>query len=336
MFHAAIRPHRILCAYSTRLGKYTHNATLTQIAPTVAHCGYFSTNVTDRVAATSATTDKFKEEDIADHSWRQQNHIWTKYELAEKMATKEQKHVPVTVSDKVMSGIMRTLYRTFNAVTGYREVNPPTRAIEWRLIVLESFAGVPGFMVAAFRHFHSLRTLQRDHGAIFTLLEEAENERMHLMVCLKMFEAGFVTRALVITAQVTMTPFLALTYAISPGAMHRFVGYLEETAVHTYANIIEHVDTPGTHLHKSWSTLDAPDVAKNYWRLEPGADKWRDVLCHILADEAHHRDVNHTYASLGPEDENPFIEEHKRDFDAAVARRVPDLLKMNSERSLKK
>ena len=54
--------------------------------------------------------------------------------------------------------------------------------MEWRLIVLESFAGVPGFMAAMFRtlhnlrkihlesrHFRCLRTLQRDHGWIHTL-----------------------------------------------------------------------------------------------------------------------------------------------------------------------
>jgi hypothetical protein len=71
---------------------------------------------------------------------------------------------------------MRTLYVTFNTITGYNEVNPKTKAIEWRLIVLESFAGVPGFVAAGFRHFYSLRTLKRDHGGIYTFLEEAENE----------------------------------------------------------------------------------------------------------------------------------------------------------------
>jgi Alternative oxidase len=40
------------------------------------------------------------------------------------------------------------------------------------------------------RHFRSLRTLKRDHGWIATLLEEAENERMHLLLCLNKFEAG--------------------------------------------------------------------------------------------------------------------------------------------------
>merc|ERR1712017_60087 len=73
----------------------------------------------------------------------------------------------------------------FNFVTGYDPVDPSPRSVAWRLIILESFAGVPGFVAAGFRHFYSLRTLKRDHGAIYTFLEEAENERMHLLVCKK-------------------------------------------------------------------------------------------------------------------------------------------------------
>jgi hypothetical protein len=261
-----------------------------------------------------------RETQLADHSWRQQNRIWTNEEIAAIMAEKDKTHTPVTLSDKIMRGIIQMLYRSFNFITGYREINPPTKSIEWRLIVLESFAGVPGFLAAAFRHFYSLRTMKRDHGAIFTLLEEAENERMHLLVCMKMFNAPWYTRALVIMAQITMTPFLMVVYVIKPGALHRFVAYLEETAVQTYYNIIKQCDTPGTDLHKDWSTLAAPDIAKAYWRLSPGAT-WRETLGHILADEAHHRDVNHAFASLGPEDENPFIQEHQQNFDAAIVRR---------------
>ena len=40
------------------------------------------------------------------------------------------------------------LYHTFNFVTGYKAENPTVKAIEWRLIVLESIAGVPGFVAA--------------------------------------------------------------------------------------------------------------------------------------------------------------------------------------------
>ena len=122
---------------------------------------------------------------------------------------------------------MYGLYHTFNFITGYTPINPSVKAIEWRLIVLESIAGVPGFVAAGFRHFQSLRLLRRDYGWIPTLLEEAENERMHLLVCLNMFQASMVTRTMVIAAQLVMTPFLMGLYTVYPKSLHRFVGYLE-------------------------------------------------------------------------------------------------------------
>jgi hypothetical protein len=52
---------------------------------------------------------------------------------------------------------------------------------------------------------------------------------MHLLVCLKMFEASWLTRAVVLGAQYTLAPTMMLTYLLYPKALHRFVGYLEET-----------------------------------------------------------------------------------------------------------
>ncbi|CAM9124128.1 unnamed protein product [Ectocarpus fasciculatus] len=195
-------------------------------------------------------------------------------------------------------------YHTFNFVTGYTPVNPAVKAIEWRLIILESVAGVPGFVAAGFRHFRSLRRLDRDHGWIATLLEEAENERMHLLVCLKMFETSLVTRTMVVAAQMVLTPILMGVYIVHPKSMHRFVGYLEETACHTYADIIRHVETPGTHLHDAWSEVPAPAIAKGYWKLPQDA-KFVEALKCMFADETHHRDVNHTFASMKSDDPNP-------------------------------
>jgi hypothetical protein len=43
---------------------------------------------------------------------------------------------------------MYSMYHTFNFLTGYSAVNPTVQSIEWRLIVLESVAGVPGFVAA--------------------------------------------------------------------------------------------------------------------------------------------------------------------------------------------
>jgi len=141
---------------------------------------------------------------MANKVGRQQNHIWSREELIEKLDTYKDVHTPVTFSDHVMHSIMYYgLYHPFNFITGYREVNPSPLSIEWRLIILESFAGVPGFVAAGFRHFRSLRLLQKDYGWIGTLLEEAENERMHLLVCMKMFKASSLTRTLCLGAQVS-------------------------------------------------------------------------------------------------------------------------------------
>ncbi|KAH8052311.1 hypothetical protein JL721_10951 [Aureococcus anophagefferens] len=222
-----------------------------------------------------------------------------------------------TPAARARGGFMNVLYHGFNFITGYDHADPSPSSVAWRLIILESFAGVPGSVAAGFRHFYSLRELKRDHGAIFTFLEEAENERMHLLVCMKMFEASPATRALVVAAQFTMTPLLCATYAASPRAMHRFVGYLEETAVMTYANLVEKAATPGTRLHGAWAGLDAPDIAKSYWKLDDDAS-WAECLRHMLADESHHRDVNHAFAELPRDAENPFIGDHMRDFDKAA------------------
>lgn len=244
-----------------------------------------------------------------DHTGRQQNHIWTEEELDTAMTTLY-RHQPKTFSDKVMNKVMYGLYHSFNFVTRYKPVNPSVNAIEWRLIVLESVAGVPGFVAAGFRHFRSLRTLQRDHGWICTLLEEAENERMHLLVCLKMFEANWITRSLVVTAQMVLTPILMGVYLVHPKSMHRFVGYLEETACHTYVSIIEHLETPGTDLNLAWKDVKAPDIAIGYWKLKDDA-MFVDVLKCMMADETHHRDVNHTFADMAQDDPNPFVHMHK-------------------------
>ena len=82
----------------------------------------------------------------------------------------------------------------------------------------------------------------------------------------------------------------------------RFVGYLEEQAVHTYTHILELLDSG--HL-PMWSNLPAPEVAIKYWEL-PEAAMMRDVLLAIRADEAHHRIVNHTLGSMKAEQQNPF------------------------------
>lgn len=267
---------------------------------------------------------------MGDHSWRQQNHIWSEAEVQQRMTTAETKHVPQTAAEALLQKVVRAAYHTFNFATGYDHADPPTSAIGYRLIILESVAGVPGMLGGMFRHFRSLRQLRRDHGFIFTLLEEAENERMHLIVCMSFFEAGPITRCFVQAGQLAMTPFLASLYIIQPQLLHRFVGYLEETAVHTYTNIVKTTLTPGTQLHAAWQSTPAPIEAIDYWHLPEDA-KWVDCLKRMLADESHHRDVNHAMASMTHEqmfgEDNPFVHEHMADYEAGVKRRTEAVLK---------
>ena len=55
------------------------------------------------------------------------------------------------------------MYHTFNFLTGYKHINPTVQSIEWRLIVLESVAGVPGF-VAAGKERYNLPLYPRDQS----------------------------------------------------------------------------------------------------------------------------------------------------------------------------
>ena len=85
----------------------------------------------------------------------------------------------------------------------------------------DSFAGVPGFAAAMIRHLDSLRKMQRDHGWIHTLLEEAENERMHLMTFMTLKHPGPFFRFNVIFTQYVFTALFSMAYLISPRFCHR-------------------------------------------------------------------------------------------------------------------
>jgi len=175
-----------------------------------------------------------------------------------------------------------------------------------RILYLETVAGVPGSVAAMLRHLRSLRNVKRDHGWIHTLLEEAENERMHMLIGLQLKKPSFFFRSAIWLTQGIFTNFFFIAYIISPHFCHRFVGYLEEEAVKTYGHILHEIDH-GCLQH--WKTLPAPEIAKSYWSMEPNATM-KEVIALIRADEAHHRNVNHAFASMRPDDENPFPPGH--------------------------
>jgi hypothetical protein len=173
-----------------------------------------------------------------------------------------------------------------------------------RFIFLESIAGVPGMVAGMVRHLHSLRLLRSDKGWIATLLEDSQNERMHLLTFLQFRQPGLVMRTMLLAAQGVFFNVFFLAYLISPATCHRFVGYLEEEAVITYTRTI--ADLEAGKLPK-WQNMEAPKIAKEYFRLEEGRDRVRDLLLVIKTDEAKHREVNHTLANLEQKlDPNPF------------------------------
>jgi ubiquinol oxidase len=200
--------------------------------------------------------------------------------------------------------------RYFDKLSGYNPHKLTKEIVLNRAIFLETVAGCPGMAGGMMRHLSSLRNMRRDHGWIHTLLEEAENERMHLLTFVQIKRPGPFFRAAVVSAQgVFMTAFVA-TYLVNPSICHRFVGYLEEEAVHTYSDIIKAIDSG---MLADWQTELAPPIAVDYWHLRPGATM-RDLMLAVRADEANHREVNHTFANLGLDDINPYVIERQKEL----------------------
>ena len=158
-----------------------------------------------------------------------------------------------------------------------------------RAVVLETVAAVPGMVGGALQHLRCLRTMTDDDGWIRTLLDEAENERMHLMAFMHIAKPTRLERLLILIAQgVFYNTFFAI-YLISPRLAHRIVGYFEEEAVISYTHYLDEIDA-GHH-----ENVPAPDIAKRYWNL-PDDARLRDLVLVIRDDEARHRNVNHEFA----------------------------------------
>lgn len=158
-----------------------------------------------------------------------------------------------------------------------------------RAVVLETVAGVPGMVGGSLQHLRALRRMETDHGWIHMLLDEAENERMHLMTFIQVTRPSQFERLLILLTQGIFYNFFFLLYVISPKTAHRVIGYLEEEAVHSYTEYLAGVDE-GT-----YANVAAPAIAIEYWKLAPDA-RLREVIIAVRADEAGHRDVNHEFA----------------------------------------
>ncbi|XP_020883686.1 ubiquinol oxidase 2, mitochondrial-like [Arabidopsis lyrata subsp. lyrata] len=151
--------------------------------------------------------------------------------------------------------------------------------------MLETVAAVPGMVGGMLLHLKSIRKFEHSGSWIKALLEEAENERMHLMTMMELVKPKWYERLLVMLVQGIFNSFL-VCYVMSPRLAHRVVGYLEEEAIHSYTEFLKDIDDGKI------ENVAAPAIAIDYWRLPKDATL-KDVVTVIRADEAHHRDVNH-------------------------------------------
>lgn len=159
-----------------------------------------------------------------------------------------------------------------------------------RAVVLETVAGVPGMVAGMWQHLRSLRKMEPDkRGWIKTLLEEAENERMHLMIFIEIANPNWFERMIVAFAQFVFWHFYFVLYVFFPKTAHRMVGYFEDQAVVSYTHYLEEIDAGRA------KNIPAPKIARDYYNLATDATL-RDVVIAVRADEQGHADINHSMA----------------------------------------
>ena len=160
-----------------------------------------------------------------------------------------------------------------------------------RAVVLETVAAVPGMVAGMLLHLKSLRKMEDDKGWIKILLDEAANERMHLMTFIEVAKPTFLERIIIMFAQFIFIIMYMIIFIISQRTAHRIVGYFEEEAVISYSEYLKELE------NGKIPDQPAPKIAINYWNL-PLHSTLIDVVKVIRDDEAGHRDVNHNFASI--------------------------------------
>jgi ubiquinol oxidase len=191
-------------------------------------------------------------------------------------------HKPAGFSDRFALGFTKLLRFAADAFFAKRYGH--------RAIVLETVAAVPGMVGATINHLTALRRMSDDDGWIRTLMEEAENERMHLMTFVQIAQPNLFERLVIILVQWVFYIGFFLLYLVSKRTAHRVVGYFEEEAVISYTLYLKEIDEGRS------PNIEAPAIAKHYWKM-PATATLRDVVLVVRADEAHHRDINHGFAS---------------------------------------
>ncbi len=190
---------------------------------------------------------------------------------------------PKNLSDKV--ALLFTKFLRFLADTFFK------KRYGHRAVVLETIAAVPGMVAGMLVHLKSLRKIEDDRGWIKILLDEAENERMHLMTFIHIAKPTAIERFIIMIAQFIFIITYGIIYLVSQRTAHRIVGYFEEEAVVSYTEYLNELESGAI------PDQPAPEIAINYWNL-PLHATLKDVVRVIRDDEAGHRDVNHSFADI--------------------------------------
>ncbi|XP_025080549.1 alternative oxidase, mitochondrial-like [Pomacea canaliculata] len=202
---------------------------------------------------------------------------------------------PHGMLDKVALSAARGLNQAIVYIANYNKHIKTNEQI-WlsRITIYEALNAVPPSVAASVHHVTSILLMRFDYGAIHGLIEEAKDEQMHLFAALQAKKASIFLRLSVLLMQGVFIPIYTVFYVICPKMCHRFTAYLDEESVAAYTECLREIKDGQL---AEWRCAPAPPCAKKYWKLSPSATM-RDFILVIRADEARHRKVNHSLASM--------------------------------------
>src|SRR3989338_1266912 len=125
---------------------------------------------------------------------------------------------------------------------------------------LEAIASIPPLVIGVMKHFSFI--LKMEKQVCFEsneLFEEAENERMHLMIWMQVCKPTKLDRVLVFLSQVNFTWFIILSYWISPNFVNKLLEFLEESSIDSYTDFMKDIEA-GKYAH-----IPVPPIALEYY-----------------------------------------------------------------------
>ena len=141
-------------------------------------------------------------------------------------------------------------------------------------------------------HLRSLRRMERGNGTMIQeLLDEAVNERKHLMFFIEIADPNRFERLLIVVAQFLFWHYYLILYLISPSTAHKMVAYFEEEAVRSYDEYIRLIEDGEI------ENVPAPQLAIEYYGMLDDATLL-NMVKYVRADEQRHSEANHRMAGF--------------------------------------